>query len=216
MPHNDTARGRTLAPADPVRVEAPAADGLTIRTRRMFLRPLEPGDQPALLAAANASRSSLDLSFPLWRPDESDGAMFARQLELARPAAAANFRSAPFLRLVAVLADGTIAGGFHINAIVRGLEGTADINWWIASPHAGRGLATEGLEAILRFALGDLPAGLGLQRASASITRDNCASARVAEKAGMVRAGEEKSYLSTGDRWVLHDLYTRSAADIPL
>jgi [ribosomal protein S5]-alanine N-acetyltransferase len=214
MPRRQTPAPSLPSPAYPVCVElVPPPEGLIIRSHRMLLRPLDAADREAFLAAARASRESLDSLFPLWRDGESDDSMFDRQHELARPAAATGFRSARYLRLVGVLTDGQIAGGFHMNAIVRGLEGTADLTWWVASPLEGRGLATEGLSAMADFALGDLPDGLGIQQVHASISRDNRASARVAEKAGFRRAGEERTYLSTGDSWVLHDLYTRGVAD---
>lgn len=160
-----------------------------------------------MLAAARATREALDALLPLHHEGESDDAMFDRHLALAEPTATGNHLAAPYIRLIAHLHDGAIVGGFNLNTITRGLEWKADINWWVATPFAGRGLATEGVSAVVRFALADLPDGLGLHAVHAWITRDNVASARVAVKAGLMRAGEENSYVSTGGRWVLHDLY---------
>jgi [ribosomal protein S5]-alanine N-acetyltransferase len=183
-----------------------------LQTNRMILRPPEASDRQALLGAVAASRAELDEFMPLHADEESDDAMFDRHLELAVQAMAQR-AAPPYVRLLGVLSDGRIAGGFNINTISRGLEWRADLNWWIATPLAGQGLATEGLAAIVNYALDDLPGGLGLHIVHAWITRDNLASARVAERAGLKRQGEEKSYVSTGGRWVLHDCFARSIAD---
>jgi ribosomal-protein-alanine N-acetyltransferase len=124
--------------------------------------------------------------------------------------AAAGEASATAMRRVAFL-DGRLIGAFNLNTIARGLEPVGDANWWVSAEAAGRGLATEGLIAMVEHALADLPAGLGLWSVRAWITRDNAASVRVAAKAGFRRAGDERSYLQTGEQWVMHDLYERRA-----
>lgn len=189
------------------RIDVPPPQGIALRTNRLLLRALRATDQGAFLAAAHASRAELNETLPLHLDGESDEVMFQRQLRLAAPAAGHLHISAPYVRLVAIMPDGRVAGGFNINAITRGLEYKADVNWWVATPLTGAGLATEGLAALLRHAMADLPGGLGLQTVHAWITRGNAASIRVAQKAGFLRAGEEKSYVSTGGRWLLHDLY---------
>jgi [ribosomal protein S5]-alanine N-acetyltransferase len=212
-PSQSLKRSSSLAPAVPVRVEAPAPAGAMVRTGSMVLRPLEAADRENFLMAVRLSRESVQPHLPLYKGEETDEAMFARHLELSAPAAAPMFRSARYLRLVGVLPGGEIVGGFNLNAITRNLEWTADINWWVATGHVGRGLATQGVTALTRFALADIPGGLGLHKVCAWISRENVASTRVALKAGFQKAGEENSYLSTGGNWVLHDLYVRSVAD---
>jgi [ribosomal protein S5]-alanine N-acetyltransferase len=200
-----------LVGVTPVEVEVLAAKPDLLRTARMLLRPLATSDREAFLAAARASRAELEPVMPLYQQDESDEAMFQRLLQLTE--AAARRRAAPCVRLVGVLNDGSIAGGFNINAITRGLEWQAEVNWWIATPLTGRGLATEGVSALVRFALAELPQGLGLHVVHAWVMRNNPASVRVAERAGFQRQGQEKSYISTGRNWGLHDLYTMRLAE---
>jgi [ribosomal protein S5]-alanine N-acetyltransferase len=197
----------------PLRVEAPSCEGPVLRTSRMLLRPLAARDREPFLRAAAASRGALAGIMPLHQNDESDEAMFQRHLRMAQQALRA---AAPgYVRLIGILDDGQIAGGFNINAIARGLEWRADLNWWIVSPQSGRGLATEAVSAVVHYALADLPLGLGLHRLDAWITRENLASIRVAEKAGLLLQGDEHTYLSTGGRWVLHHLYTAKASARP-
>jgi RimJ/RimL family protein N-acetyltransferase len=192
-------------------VEVPtAAPPTTLRTRRMLLRPLIAADRPAYLAAVAVSRPALDRCLPLHiDSQETDRAMFDRQLELAR---IGSTGARDWLRFVGVLDDGTIAGGFNLSAISRGLEWRADVNWWVASTLTGRGLATEGVRALAEHALADLPAGLGLTELQAWITRDNAPSAAIARRLGFTRSGEERTYLLTDSQsWVLHDLWVQRA-----
>lgn len=201
-----------IAPEAPVRVDpalrpSPAPAPGTIRTARMLLRPLAPSDREAYLEAVRLSRADLDRVAPLHKPGESDEALFERQLRWC----AAGRETQTAHRMIGVTPDGRVAGGFNLNAVSRGLEFKADANWWVATPFAGQGYATEGVGALCAFALADLPDGLGLIRLHAWIRRDNRASIRIAEKLAFRRAGQERSHLQTGDEWVLHDLYVKQA-----
>jgi RimJ/RimL family protein N-acetyltransferase len=198
-----------LAPGAPVRVDAPRDTDPrgTIRTARMLLRPLAPADRETYLGAVRLSRAELDRFAPLHKPGESDDALFERQLRCC----SSGMEAATAHRMIGVAAAGRVAGGFNLNAISRGLEFKADANWWVNTAFAGQGYATEGAEALCRFALGDLPEGLGLIQVNAWVRRDNRASERIAEKLGFLRAGEERSFLRTGDEWTMHDLYVKRA-----
>jgi [ribosomal protein S5]-alanine N-acetyltransferase len=174
-----------------------------ICTPRLMLRPLLDRDEPSFLRAAAMSRPALDRSMPLHLEGESDVAMFRRQLELARGSGGGEW-----VRLVGVDASGEIVGGFNLSGITRGLHWRADINWWVASDRTGRGYATEAVGALLARALADLPEGMGLHEVHAWITRDNAASARIAQKLGMTRQEEGRAYLLTdASSWVLHDVW---------
>lgn len=194
-----------IAPPEPVEVGTSSV----LRSARMLLRPLTPGDRAEYLRSARASAEALAKSMPLYREGESDDQMFDRQIR----AMAVDGAAGRCFRTVGILGDGRIAGGFNLNAITRGLEFRADITWWIASDLTGRGLASEGVRALLDYGLADLPDGLGLHTIAAWITDDNTVSMRVAEKAGLVRQPQEKSYLDTGNRWALHQLFVRRAGD---
>ena len=202
-------RTRVPLPAAPVRVDIPSAEAVpgTIRTGRMLLRPMAPADGERYIDAVRMTRGDLDRFAPLHRPGESDHALFDRQLRWC----ASGLESATAHRTIGVTTDGRVAGGFNVNAISRGLEFKGDITWWVATPFAGQGYATEGVAALCSFALAELPVGLGLIQVNAWIRRDNRASIRIAEKLGFHRAGEERSFLQTGDQWTPHDLYFKRA-----
>jgi RimJ/RimL family protein N-acetyltransferase len=181
-----------------------------LRTARMTLRTLVAADREAYLEAVRATRADLDRYIALYREGERDEEMFERQLAASNHASAA----AESLRLVGVLEDGGIAGGFNLNGISRGLEWKGDLTWWVAAGVRGQGLAVEGVRALAEHALEDLPRGLGLHAVQAWITEGNVASVRVAERAGFRRA-EERSYLQTGERWAIHECWVRRAGTEP-
>ena len=75
----------------------------------------------------------------------------------------------------------------------------AEIGWAVDPAYAGRGLATEGAEALLRRAFEDL----GVHRCVAVSFLDNPASVRVMEKLGMRReAVSKQEALHRSGRWL--------------
>lgn len=157
-----------------------------LSTDRLLFRPLALADRSAVLDAIHRSRASLADRIPLNRDDETDGAMFTRWVEIA--AECDNNRAA--WRRAAFTERGAFVGLFNLIRIELGLEWTCEANWWVDDRHTGRGYATEGVDALLQFATGDSPVGLGITRVRAMIQPDNPASLRVAEKAGMFDTGE--------------------------
>lgn len=188
-----------LRPAAPVRVTVPEP----VWTERLMLRRLEGRDRDAFLGLVKDNTAHLEGLFPLHEPGESDDAYFDRMLD----AAAEGDARGNAWRRVALLGDGSIVGCFHLNAITRGLAWEADASWWIAREHTGRGLATEGVRAMLDHAFEPLPAGLGLHAVHCGISPGNAASRRVAEKCGFRCVPDRQSYLKVGPNWVMHDFF---------
>ena len=152
-----------------------------ITTQRLGFRPLSLADRPAVLDALARSRDALEGRIPLNHESEPDEAMFLRWVETAIECD--NNRSG--WRRAAFLDDGRFVGLFNLIKIEFGLEWTCEANWWVDARLHGLGYATEGVDAMLRFATADMPSGLGVTRVRAMIQPDNAASIRVAEKAGM-------------------------------
>ena len=73
-------------------------------------------------------------------------------------------------------------------------EHETEIGWRLARDHWGRGLATEGALASVRYGF----EGLGLERIISITLPENAASRRVMEKAGLTYRGET--------RWKGHDV----------
>lgn len=187
----------------PLRLNIPSD---VLRTQRLVLRPLTIDDRAAFIDAVRQSRRHLQDFSPLHMPEESDDSLFERQLRLTRMGTA----SGTALRRAVFTRDGVLAGACNLNAVSRGLTNAADVNWWIAATHVRRGYAAEALRAVLDHALTDVPGGLGLDQVHAHIQRDNTASIALALRVGFVIKPGARSYLQTGNRWSLHDLWVRT------
>ncbi len=193
-----------LAPSRPIEVVSASE----IRTARLTLRPLRPADRDEYLRVVRASREHLRRWVPLNEAGETHDEFFDRQLA----AASEGDRTGLCWRRIGVLGDGSIAGAFNLNAISRGLEWWADATWWVSRAHTGRGLASEGVGAMLEFALGDPPRGLGLHAVHAGVDPDNTPSRRLVEKLGFAHDPGQSSHLQVGRDWRRHEFYIRRAA----
>lgn len=185
--------------------------GPDLRTPRLLLRPLQPGDRDEFIRVVRDSRDHLADFSPLHMPGETDADLFERQLRLTLD----GERSMSAWRRVALDPAGAIVGAVNLNSIRRGLSFEADANWWIAADATGRGYATESLAALLAHAFADMPAGLGLHRVLAGIQPQNTASRRLAERLGFRRLGPERSYLQAGGKWDLHEMYEVTPESFP-
>ena len=89
--------------------------------------------------------------------------------------------------VITLAADGCVIGAMHL----RVHPPWAELGFNIARPHWNQGLGTEAVRTVIAFGLA-LP---GIERVQATCHVDNCASARVLEKAGMQREGVLRRYL---------------------
>ena len=176
-----------------------------LRTDSLMLRPLGFADQSAFLKALDRSRTPLRKWIPLEAKGESASAYFHDQVQrsIEGDKSKAAYRRAIFLD------DNTFVGMINLIKIERGMEWSAEINYWIDAAHAGKGLATKALEAMLDHAFADIPRGLGLHMVRAQICLDNPASVRVAEKLGFTNSGRT-DLLEVNNALVMHHEFTRS------
>ncbi|MEM8757735.1 MAG: GNAT family protein [Planctomycetota bacterium] len=200
-------------PASPVRVSAESMANAEpwlapLRSPRLRLRPLTAADRSTLLPRMPEIRRHLDPFLPLGAEEDSDAAVLDRQLELTAIGLAGGtaFRRAAFDR-----ATGEFVGAFNLITIRRGLEFDADMSFWLAPGHTGRGLAVEGLTALLDHSFAALPAGLGLVAVAGWVQPDNDRCRCLIQRLGFRRSDEAGNYLSTGDRWHMHDRWLLTA-----
>lgn len=178
-----------------------------LHTERLVLRPLTLAHRSAFLDAARASRARLDRTMPLHLDGETDEALFERQVRLTREGEAT--RTA--FRRVAFLSDGTLAGAFNLVEIRRGLTLEADVNWWLAEGMAGKGLAQEALQRLIRHAFDPHPHGLGLLELHAGIHVSNSRSRRLAERLGFEPLPGRRVWMRHGRGGMSCDLWIRQA-----
>ena len=152
---------------------------VTLTTDRLVLRPPRADDAEAIYRAYATDPEVA--RFVIWRPHASidDTRAFVKHFtEQGR-------EGYPW---VMTLRDrGALIGAMHL----RVKRPWAEFGFNIARPQWDRGLGTEAVRAVVRFGL-ELP---DIFRVQAMCHVENAASARVMEKAGMVREGVLRRYL---------------------
>jgi [ribosomal protein S5]-alanine N-acetyltransferase len=166
------------------------------------IRPVTPDDAHELTALYRASREFLAPFEPMRGDDfyTVDGQR-ERLEQIVRDAAAeAGWR-------FAIVDDGAIVGTINVSDVVRGPMQLANVGYWVAREHNGRGLATQAVADVIEFAFGEV----GLHRLEAGTLPDNVASQRVLEKNGFERFGFAHKLLFIGGEWTDHVLFERLA-----
>jgi RimJ/RimL family protein N-acetyltransferase len=193
-----------MAPRRAIEVLGPE----TLRTDRLILRPLMGKDRAQFTRAIATSRADLEPYYDLWRPGDSDDAVFDRQIELTRVGATTGRAC----RRGAFLEDGRFVGCFHLNDIRRGLDFTAEASWWVRSDLGRMGLGTEGVRGMLEYAVGNSLGGLGLAQVFAFLHPENAQSRRLAERVGMHVFRGQTANVELHGSWVPHVIYRKQAA----
>jgi ribosomal-protein-alanine N-acetyltransferase len=106
-------------------------------------------------------------------------------------------------------ACGGLVGYVNINNIIRGALRSGYLGYAAFRSHAGRGLMTAGLAAVVTDAFG----GLGLHRLEANIQPDNAPSRGLVRRLGFRREGFSPRYLFIDGQWRDHERWTVLAED---
>lgn len=149
-------------------------------TKGMEIRPFVAGDAPALHAAVRDSIASLSRLFP-WC--SADYALADAEARVAACIGAWRDGSEyPFG--IFASDDETLLGCVGLNRIDRAAR-SANLGYWTAEAHRGRGAATQSAAWTAAFGFREL----GLARIEIVVLPENAASLRVAGKLGAVREG---------------------------
>lgn len=157
---------------------------------RILLRPPEPGDGPAFIAAVRASRA---LHGDWVAPPSTPEAFTAHVERMALPGHCGL--------LVCRREDGRIAGVINISNIVMGLFRSGYLGYYAFSGCERQGLMREGLQAAIRHAF----KALKLHRLEANIQPGNTASIALARTCGFRCEGYSPRYLKIAGRWRDHE-----------
>ncbi len=178
-----------------------------LRTAQLLLRLPTESDRAEFVRAMTLSESHMRP----WVPRHVEGARadawFDRSLERANR----EWGAGTGVRLFAFLDDGRMAGSFSLNNIVRGVFQNADAGWMVMVDCLRRGVATEGVGALLDYALAPEPVGLGLHRVQANVIPRNEASLKVARKCGFREEGLAKAMLNIDGQWQDHIMFAKIA-----
>jgi ribosomal-protein-alanine N-acetyltransferase len=111
--------------------------------------------------------------------------------------------------LIRHTACGGLVGYVNINNIVRGALRSGYLGYAAFRSHAGRGLMTAGLAAVVTDAF----ASLGLHRLEANIQPDNAPSRDLVCRLGFQREGFSPRYLLIDGQWRDHERWAMLAED---
>ncbi|WP_040167078.1 GNAT family N-acetyltransferase [Microbacterium gorillae] len=129
-----------------------------------------------------------------WATTAVQRTTIARQLSELRAG-----RSVPF----GIVVDGELVGRLNLSGIMLGPARTANLGYFVAQSHNGRGLATAAVRAAAEHAFRELR----LHRLQAATLPENAPSQRVLAKAGFERIGFAPSYLHINGAWRDHVLF---------
>lgn len=108
-------------------------------------------------------------------------------------------RAMPFV----ICYEGKMIGQLTVAGITWGSARWAQVGYWIAESHAGRGLTTLAVAMVVDHCFGPV----GLHRIEIAIRPENAASLRVVEKLGFDRIGLSPAYLHIDGAWRDHLLF---------
>jgi [ribosomal protein S5]-alanine N-acetyltransferase len=180
---------------------------LVVETANLVIRPPLAEDFAAWARVRAESRRFLQPWEPTWPADDLTHAAFKQRIRRYH-AEIEEDTAYPFL--IFRLADRQLLGGLNLTNIRRGAASAASLGYWMGETHAGRGVMTEAVRAVTRFAF----SGMTLNRVEAACLPDNAASIRLLRKAGFRAEGEARDYLSINGAWRDHLLFALLARDI--
>jgi RimJ/RimL family protein N-acetyltransferase len=148
---------------------------MVIERETCLLRPLVPGDARALAAHANDREVWLNLRDRFPHPYALADAEAYIESTIARPVQTS----------FGIVVDGVVGGNISLHP-GRDIERiSAELGYWLGRPFWGRGIITDAVQAVTRYAFEELK----LRRVFAVPFARNVASARVLEKCGFEHEG---------------------------
>lgn len=109
-----------------------------------------------------------------------------------------------------MLWDDEVVGQLSVSEIGWGALRSAQIGYWIAHSHAGRGITPTAVALVMDYLFGDL----GLHRVEICIRPENDASRRVIEKLGLRYEGRRERYIHIDGDWRDHDCFAITREEV--
>lgn len=164
---------------------------------RVFLRPVEAGDEAEFIGLTRASAA---LHHPWMELPTTAGGFAAYLARFEEPKVNIGMN-------VCVRGTGALAGGINMNNIVYGRFRNAALGYWAFAGSTGRGYLSEGLRLVMRYAFGELD----LHRLEANVQPGNTASIKLVKRNGFRYEGTSPGYLFIDDAWRDHERWAITA-----
>ena len=158
-----------------------------LETERLLLRPFRPSDAGAVQAlCGNRNVARMTARIPHPYPDGLAESWIASTAQARELGQGYSF---------CLEQNGAPIGAAGLE---RTDDGIYELGYWLGEPWWGRGLASEAVRRVVRFAFDDLSA----RQVTAGHFVDNPASGRVLEKCGFAYTGENELWCEARGRWV--------------
>ncbi|GAA0477817.1 GNAT family protein [Streptomyces olivaceiscleroticus] len=184
----------------PSTAATPGTDRYLARGARVGIRPFRPEDRAEFTARV---RESAELHRPWLAPPADEATYDAYYARLQEPGREGF--------LICELDGGSIAGYLTVNNIVHGAFRCGAAGYGAFAHAAGRGLMSEGLQLVLRYAFGPL----GLHRIEINVQPENTASIALARRNGFRKEGYSPDFLFVDGAWRDHERWAITAEMLP-
>ncbi|MGD3110450.1 GNAT family N-acetyltransferase [Streptomyces sp. YGL11-2] len=171
---------------------------VTLSTERLLLRPFEPSDAAAVHTACQ------DPEIPRWTSVSSPYSRADAERFVGTVATEGWRDDTTYTFAVVTRADGSLVGSMGLVRLaqLRTPERQAELGYWTAKEHRGKGYTAEAARAVLRWAFRDL----GVERMEWLAEAGNEGSWAVARKVGFQREGTLRAKLAAAgtrrDLWI--------------
>ena len=172
----------------------------------LFLRTPSLADYPAWAELRAESRGFLTPWEPTWPADDLTRTAFRRRIRRYLTEIRED-HAYPFF--IFRQSDYTLLGGITLSNVTRGMTQTATVGYWMGERHAGRGVMTRAVRALVPFAF----RALHLHRLEAACLPHNGASMRLLEKVGFRREGLARGLVCINGRWQDHIVFALLSDD---
>ncbi|MFF4955041.1 GNAT family N-acetyltransferase [Streptomyces chattanoogensis] len=171
---------------------------VTLTTERLFLRPFAPSDAAAVHAACQ------EPDIPRWTTLPSPYGLEDAEQFVGSTAPEGWRTDTGYSFAVVSRADGSLVGAMSLIrlALLRAPERQAEIGYWTAREHRGKGYTAEAAREVVRWAFADL----GVERMEWLAEAGNVGSRAVARKVGFRMEGTLRAKLihqgTRRDAWI--------------
>lgn len=177
-----------------------------INGERVMLRFPRAADYDEWARLREASRGFLTPWEPTWASDELSRGAYRRRLRRY----ADDVRADQAYAFFAVAHDsGALVGGLTLSAVRRGVTQSCSLGYWMGEYHAGRGLMTDAVRAIVPYVFETLR----LHRLEAACLPTNEPSKRLLRRVGFTEEGYARQFLRIDGAWRDHVLFAMLESD---
>jgi ribosomal-protein-alanine N-acetyltransferase len=172
----------------------------------VFLRMPSLADYPEWAQLRSESRAFLTPWEPTWPADDLTRAAFRRRIRRYQ-SEIRDDHSYPFF--IFSHPESVLVGGVTLSNVTRGMTQTGTLGYWMGERHAGHGLMTQAVRALVPFAF----SALRLHRLEAACLEHNRVSMRLLERVGFQREGLARGLVCINGRWQDHIVYALLSDD---